>query len=305
MCLFDVGIIEIRLCQSGTKFLFSTAVDTARKGMVIKMKRKGASKAIKFLEEKGFYIILILCIAAVGVSGYVLFFSNSAEEEPLLRNPVSFTPTDPPVTHELQVSVPPAAVRETEVTMAPTATPVPTPAGGNEPDTTTSGDVGDKQPEDIDTVGQISEVNAGAEIPETQVKAGFYVWPVNGEVISGYSVDELVFNKTLEDWRVHTGADIAANLGTEVAAIGDGMVEDVYMSEMMGMTIVVDHGNGTRSVYQNLMETVNVEIGDTVSAGQTIGGIGQTADNESADSPHLHLEVIRDGAQVNPMELLP
>ena len=55
----------------------------------------------------------------------------------------------------------------------------------------------------------------------TPVAASFFVWPVNGEVIERFSVDELVFSETLVDWRVHPGADIAAALGTGTC-MGDG-----------------------------------------------------------------------------------
>lgn len=273
------------------------------------MKRKGKNKFIGFLEEKGFYIILILCIAAVGVSGYVLFFSgDDAVQTPLLQNPVTFPPENQgSVTKELQATIPPEVMRETEVTMAP-ETPEPTTAPNKDVVGLITGENDEADTSknaELETLGSATEVSGNVGGDKEGTEASFFVWPVNGEILTSFSVDELVFNRTLGDWRVHTGADIAANLGAEVSSIGDGVVEDVYMSEMMGMTVVIDHGAQTKSVYQNLMENVTVSIGDKVSAGQVIGGIGQTAENEVSESPHLHLEVIRAGGQIDPMELLP
>ena len=266
------------------------------------MNRKKANKLTFFLEEKGFYIILILCIAAVGVSGYVLFFSESEPEaQQLLQNPVTITPTGAPDIEQLITSLPPGTLRDTKVTMAPSPEPsLEEVLGIIAADRDAAG-----QDKEQANLGEAVEVNTVADIPGKSGAAAVFVWPINGEILTAFSVDELVFNRTLEDWRVHTGADIAAPLGAEIGAIGDGIIEDVYMSEMMGMTVVIDHGDKMKSVYQNLAEAVDVSIGDSITAGKTIGTVGQTAENESADQPHLHLEVIREGAQLDPMELLP
>jgi murein DD-endopeptidase MepM/ murein hydrolase activator NlpD len=262
----------------------------------------------KFLADKGFYIILILCIAAIGISGYVLFFSGSDTGDDTLYvgdNEVETTNTAEPQETELQTAIPENAVRETEVVMA---SPDTAGGDGSEP---VSGGVSEGVLSESESKGDSGETETAAKPKESSapkgnpVTAGFYVWPVNGEVLEKFSVDELVFNETMSDWRVHPGADIAASLGTQVCAIGDGVVEDVYTDEMMGVTIVIDHGNKTKSVYRNLMDGVTVASGDVVYAGDVIGGVGQSAENELLQSPHLHLEVIRDGAQIDPIGILP
>jgi murein DD-endopeptidase MepM/ murein hydrolase activator NlpD len=285
------------------------------------MKKKKPNKILDFFAEKGFYIILILCIAAIGISGYVLFFSSNYDGDydvklgdngtgSIIGADLSPAPT--PYEVELQTEIPDYAVRDTEVVMA-------------EPDddSTDNEDAALSAPDDEDEQSEsvMAEVSGIVEKPKsgegltssisttdyetTPVAASFFVWPVNGEVIERFSVDELVFSETLVDWRVHPGADIAAALGTQVHAMGDGVVEDIYTDELMGVTVVIDHGNSVRSVYRNLMESVIVNIGDIVYAGDVIGGVGKTADNELLDPPHLHLEVIKNGAQVDPLSLLP
>jgi len=278
------------------------------------MRQKKPGKIGDFFADKGFYIILILCIAAIGISGYVLFFSgpdktggnnlyiggngpDSLESE----KPAGNTPQET----ELRTEIPENAIRKTEVVMAsPDASPKDNveAVSGNLPgevlsESDTSGNPGGS--------GKAQNDTGSPETSPKPVTASFFVWPVSGELLERFSIDRLVFNETLGDWRVHPGIDIASPLGTQVCAIGDGVVEDVYIDELLGVTVVIDHGNKTRSVYRNLMETVMVSAGDTVYAGDIIGGIGQTAADELLDPPHLHLEVIRDGAQIDPCSLLP
>ena len=206
---------------------------------------------------------------------------------------------------ELQTEIPENAVRETEVIMAS-----PEIAPGDTAETVSSNVTGDvlSESDTSDSTGKNGKAPDPAKEPNPDpkpVSASFFVWPVSGELLERFSVDELVFNETLGDWRVHPGIDIASSLGTQVCAMGDGVVEDVYNDELLGVTVVIDHGNKTRSVYRNLMDTVMVSPGDTVFAGDVIGGIGQTAEDELLEAPHLHLEVIRDGAQIDPCKLLP
>lgn len=262
--------------------------------------RAKPNKFVEFLNGKGFYIILIICVAAVGIAGYALFFSGGGDDaddlmsvptvSPIVAPPsVTPVPASPrPSSEPLVTAVPSGALNSGEVVMSkPSDEPLPASKETTPPDNATA-------------------VAGGAELdPPKRPTAGFYVWPLGGEVMVPFSVDELVFSNTMEDWRVHTGADIAGSLGALVSAIGDGVVEDVYDDEMMGKTVVIDHGGSTYSVYKNLAETVKVEAGDTVEAGQTIGAIGASAEAESADTPHLHLEVIQAGAQIDPLTLLP
>lgn len=102
----------------------------------------------------------------------------------------------------------------------------------------------------------------------------------------------------------HHGMDFVAKRGTSVLAPAAGtVVESTGLYEgqpKYGQVIVIDHGNGLRSMYAHL-DRRSVRTGDTVAAGQTIGLSGATG---RVSGPHLHLEVLRDGEHVDPAQLI-
>ena len=130
------------------------------------------------------------------------------------------------------------------------------------------------------------------------------VSPLQGETLAVYAMDRLTYNQTTRDWRVHNGVDIAAEAGSEVCAAAAGEVYSVYEDEAMGMTVVIRHQNGYTTRYASLAETVSVQPGEQVTAGQTIGTVGNTALLESAIGDHLHFSVTCDGQPVNPADFL-
>ena len=83
-----------------------------------------------------------------------------------------------------------------------------------------------------------------------------------------------------------------------------GTVLSVKNDDMMGTTVVIDHGDGYQTTYANLQAKPTVEAGEAVSAGQIIGAVGTTAAAESAQGPHLHFSVALNGDIVDPNEYL-
>ena len=140
--------------------------------------------------------------------------------------------------------------------------------------------------------------------PETEPEPVIYMTPLAGALGEGYSNDALVFSETMDDWRTHTGIDFVANVGDTVCAIGGGMVTDFYYDELTGHTMEITHPDGCISVYCGLSETVFAETGQTVMAGDAIGTVGDDLPFESAEEPHLHLEVIKDGRRIDPLSII-
>jgi len=156
--------------------------------------------------------------------------------------------------------------------------------------------------------GADTETGGDVEAPDTpsviepQPEPVVYCAPCEGGVQKEYSADALVFSHTMNDHRVHLGIDISGNVGDPVKSFGKGVVEKIYYDTYMGKTVVINHGNGLKSVYMNLADSVadGISVGTQVEAGTVIGAIGETAMNECADSPHLHFEVVLDGRRVDP-----
>ena len=98
----------------------------------------------------------------------------------------------------------------------------------------------------------------------------------------------------------HSGIDIVLDAGTPVLAAAVGTVTETDFAPVDGQYIVLDHGSLTTK-YCHLSE-IQVEVGETVSAGQTIGAVGQTG---QSTGPHLHFEVAQNGSLVDPLSLLP
>lgn len=221
----------------------------------------------------GFYATMAVCLAAVGVCGYFALFDRSEEpvptpETPPVQEHPAVSPAEIAVPRDEQTAEKPTAAEE----IVETAKPLPLP--------------------EVDDTPVIAQ-------PPRQVME-----PLRGEVVAAFSVDELLYNETLADWRIHDGVDIAAAEGAEVLAACGGTVAEVYDDALMGTTVLVDHDDGYRTMYANLAPEPPVSPGERVSAGQVVGTVGTTAAAERARGPHLHFSVTREGDTVNPHEFL-
>ena len=72
---------------------------------------------------------------------------------------------------------------------------------------------------------------------------------VSGAIAVPFSGEELIKSRTMGDWRIHSGVDIKAELGTDVHAIADGTVKAVENDSMMGNTVRIEHADKTESIY--------------------------------------------------------
>lgn len=109
----------------------------------------------------------------------------------------------------------------------------------------------------------------------------------------GYRIDPIY--KTI---KFHEGIDFTAPTRTEIYATGDGRVSEIMrMDRGYGNCVVIDHGYGYKTLYAH-MSRFNVREGQKVKRGEVIGYVGNTG---KSTAPHLHYEVIKDGAKVNPV----
>ena len=113
-------------------------------------------------------------------------------------------------------------------------------------------------------------------------------------------------NKTLNTYYEHAGIDFTAAAGTEVMAVEKGTIESIYKDDvLLGTEIVVNHGNGLKTVYRFVTEAEDLKVGDTVEKGEVIATVAEATGNEYKDGAHLHFEIMQDGKTVDPALRLP
>ena len=110
------------------------------------------------------------------------------------------------------------------------------------------------------------------------------------------------FHPILGVWKQHKGTDYAASAGTPVRAIGDGVVVRAGWGNGYGNVLEIRHRNGYVTRYGHLRGFASgIHAGSRVAIGQTVAYVGMTG---LATGPHLHFEVLVDGAQRDPRTAL-
>ncbi len=122
-------------------------------------------------------------------------------------------------------------------------------------------------------------------------RGGRLAWPVSGSITSRFG----------PRWGgKHRGIDIAAGYGIPIRAAAPGQVVSADWQGGYGRMVVISHGNGIVTRYAH-MSAFGVQKGQTVNKGQIIGKVGTSG---NTTGPHVHLEVLKNGAQTNPLNYL-
>lgn len=101
----------------------------------------------------------------------------------------------------------------------------------------------------------------------------------------------------------HEAVDFSAAAGTEVRSMADGTVTSVSYNDVTGNIVVVDHGNGLKTLYRYVDPADGLKEGDTVKKGDKIGAVSTPYAAETT-TPHLHLEVLLGEKRVNPADYI-
>lgn len=237
------------------------------------MERKNIFDNDKFSGKKlTYYIVLGICVLVIGAAS---FLSYKSVQNAINKGKTSDTPqTTDPVDNNL------TDVRETEKQKT---------------------DVVETKPSE-QTPAQTPEPVPEENQPKVEAKA--YVKPVGGEITVGFSLEAPVYSSTLKDWRIHDGVDIAADLGADVVAVNDGIVEKIVSDDLFGITVTIKHTDGKKSIYSNLADSVELEEGQIINRSDIIGAVGNTAIYEISDGPHLHFEMTENGEKLDPTDVI-
>lgn len=219
----------------------------------------------KFLHAKGIYVVVMTCVAAVGLAAALIIprgdDRNVAPEE-----------TDPGSAVNQSEDETLALLKTPEPTLTPTPTPLP----------------------------DFTQAPATAK----PTAKPLWSPPCRGEIIWGYAVDQLIYSRTLKQWMTHAGVDVASPKGTDVNAVFGGTVEAVYEDDLLGICVEIAGDNGLSALYANLKADPPVQEGAKVNAGDVIGAVGDTAASECADKSHIHFELRKDGAAADPTKYI-
>ena len=266
-------------------------------------KKKLSKKALlEFLDKKGFYIVLILCIAIVGVTALFLTTRNTGSSENDAQKLILEEPSSDVAMN--QQSKLDKKTAQSSISTPLTSDDKKVGAGTKTGEKNNVGDNG-KSPSKASDNKQQSSTSQITSTSTKTVSLGKFIMPVLGSVSFEYAEDKLVYSKTLEDWRTHSGEDLAVDQGTSVKAVADGIIFEVKNDPRFGITVIIDHQNGLKTVYANLASDEPVTPNQIVKKGQVIGSVGNTASFESAEKSHLHFEVLKNNEPVDPSIYLP
>ena len=129
------------------------------------------------------------------------------------------------------------------------------------------------------------------------------IWPINGDVILNYSMDQTIHFPTLDQYKYNPALVISGDEGQPVFSVTDGIVKKVYNNAQTGTTIVVDLGNGYEAIYGQLGELRVVE-GQRLATEDVIGYVAQPTKYYSVEGSNVYFQMLKDGEPVNPLDFM-
>lgn len=134
-------------------------------------------------------------------------------------------------------------------------------------------------------------------------EADTLIWPVDGNVILNYSMDQTIYFATLDQYKYNPALIIAGEAGEPVLAAAEGRVTEIKTDVQTGNTIVMDLGNGYSAVYGQLDE-IRVQEGERVDQGTVIGYVNEPTKYYSVEGCNLYFQLLKDDASVNPLNYM-
>lgn len=128
-------------------------------------------------------------------------------------------------------------------------------------------------------------------------------WPVQGDIIMGFSVNETVYYKTQDWYAISEGIMIQADIGTPVYCAADCTISQISVDERYGIYVKTDLGNDYLLYYGQLKE-VELKSGETLKKGELIGYVNRPSEYFKLEESHLYLRMIKKGKAVDPVNYL-
>lgn len=128
-------------------------------------------------------------------------------------------------------------------------------------------------------------------------------WPVVGEILLNYSMNQAVYHQTLQQYRYNPSLVIAATEGEVITAAADGVVKEIFYDAQTGNTIVFDIGNGYELTYGQL-EDIALQVGNRVETGDMVGKVAEPTIYYTEEGCNVYFMLTKDGVAQDPMSVL-
>jgi len=279
------------------------------------MKNTTSGPEDSIFKKKGFFIALYSCLGAVAVLALVMTFANFGqpnfqaddyEEDAAYVGADQVQPYMAQVDEEVWFR--PRQTPEPVVTPPPRATPPPPrpePPGLPDPETAPTPDT------DAVQAPAATPAPAAEQAPPPPVATfvpfedgSQMLWPVYGDIAMRFSMDALIFDPTLVQFRTNDDLRISSESGAHVQSGAGGRVLAIGRNVVRGNYVKIDHGNGWIATYGQLADNKLVQVGDVVKAGQLIGTVGSPSLFGNMHGYHVNLRVTKEDVAVNPYVLL-
>lgn len=238
----------------------------------------GAHRVVRAPRRRSRGRRIVVAAVAAGVVGGVAGVSQFGDPAQAVARLVAASVTAHPA--PARVALPPAPVSS-----APSSTPPPALAAPAAPSPSTSSSA-------PTTTTSAPATTTPATTAAPAPAGPRFVVPAIGTFTSGFG----------SRWgALHAGVDIANSIGTPIRAVTDGTVLEAGPASGFGLWVRLQHADGTITVYGH-MNTIEVNTGQKVAAGQEIATIGNRG---NSTGPHLHFEVWQNGlTKIDPLPWL-
>lgn len=236
--------------------------------------------------QKIFSIIASLVIVAALVAGLVSVIKNSTKDKK--RNYIDLNVAENQTTAETK-----REEKETKYLVIERETETETITKEPETETEAVKEANASVSEDDETINVNAPVFSFAETDRL-------TWPVVGDVILGFNMDNTIYFPTLDVYRCNPAIMISVPEETEVRSAAGGVVEEVYVNNETGTTIKIALGNGYELTYGQLAD-VSVSASDVVEPGTIIGKIAAPTKYFTKEGSNLYFKMTKDGIAIDPL----
>lgn len=267
-----------------------------------------------FWKKKGFYISACTLLVAIIAVGAVYYHNKSTDSDSKLMADIATEMPD--TTAKVTASPDVRQDKDTAQTNAKVSENIlkkedkPVSVDSGKDKSSTDSKKKENKAKKEKTVSKVSQKTQSKPVSAAanQIKHSFHesaglLWPVQGDVILKYSMNNTVYFKTLAQYKCNPGIVISAKKGTNVKAAADCRVTKIEKDDELGTVVTTDIGSDFTVAYGQL-DNISVNKGDELKEGDVIGTIAKPTKYFSEEGSNLYFQVNVGKETVDPLLLL-